>query len=144
MKHLVGRKADAVDDIEGIEGSLFHLGVEVFRIAVQFQDTHVLQRKVAVRPDFGQIEGIDAVVARLLFGHGLYLEKPARKIVPLDGFEQIALMRFAVFGDDGFRLGVGQIANALHRAQMELDPRAPVLGVVETVRVATESVHVAE
>jgi len=35
-----------------------HLGVEVFRIAVQFQDTHVLQRKVAVRPDFGQIERV--------------------------------------------------------------------------------------
>ena len=144
LEHLVGREADAFDDVHRVEGRLFDFGVEIPGIAVELQNSDVVQRKVSVVPYFRQIERVYGVFPGLLFAHELHLHQPARVVAPFDGFEQVALVRFAVFGDDGLRLGVGEVSDALKRPEMEFDPGAAVLPVVEAVRVASETVHVAE
>ena len=52
-------------------------------------------------------------------------------------------MRFAVLAHEGFGLRIRQVFDALLGREVELHPRAPVVLVVEAVRVASESVHVA-
>ncbi len=144
LQHLVGREANAVDDIERIERRLLDLGEEVLGVAVELQYTHVVKREIAVIPHLRQIERIDMVAHGLLFGHNLNLHLPAREVAPLDSLEQIALVRLAVLGDDRFGLGVGQVLYALHCAEVELDPCAAVVAIEEAVSVAAEAVHVAE
>ena len=103
-----------------------------------------MQRKIAVIPHLRQVERIEFIGPGLLLGHQLHLHQPARIVAAFDGFEQVALVRFAVLGDDGLSLRVGQVPDPLLSAEVELDPRASVVFVVEAVRVASESVHVAE
>ncbi len=52
-------------------------------------------------------------------------------------------MALAILADDGFRLGVGQVPDALLRFQMKFDPETLALGADEAERVATEAMHVA-
>ena len=47
LQHLVGREADAFDDVRRVERRLFDFGEEVVRVAVQFENTHVMQREIA-------------------------------------------------------------------------------------------------
>ena len=100
-----------------------------------------MQREIAVIPHFGQVEGIDFVVSGLLFGHQLHLHQPAGIIAPFDRFEQVALVRLPVFGDDRLGFGVREVLDALQGAQMELHPDTFVLIVDKTVRMATETMH---
>lgn len=44
------------DDVRRVERRLFDFGEEVVRVAVQFENTHVMQREIAVIPHFGQVE----------------------------------------------------------------------------------------
>ena len=143
LQHLVGRETDALDDVHGVERRLLDIRIVVLRIAVQLQDADFVQREILVIPYFCQVERIEFVVAGLLFGHQLHVHRPAREIAAFDGVVQVALVRFAVFAYEGFGLGVGQVFDALLGPEVELHPGAPVVLVVETVRVASESVHVA-
>ena len=61
----------------------------------------------------------------------------------VDALEQVALVAFAVLGDDRFGFLVGQVLDALLGTQVELDPDALVLGVDHAEGVAAKAVHVA-
>ena len=61
----------------------------------------------------------------------------------LDRLEQVALVALAVFTDDGCRLGVGQLGDAPHGLEVELEPAPLIGGVDKAVSVAAIAVHVA-
>jgi len=61
LQHLVGGGTDARYEVRRIEGRLFNFGESVFRIANQHDSADSDQRVVAMRPDVGRIEGIEAM-----------------------------------------------------------------------------------
>src|SRR5260221_205398 len=143
LQHAVGRGADARHQVGRRERGLLHIGVVVARVAVELHHAHFDQRVVLLAPDLGQVEGVEAVGLGFMLGHDLHAQLPARELAALDGFEQVALAAFTVGGDDGGRLGIGEVLDALLADPVELDPVAFVAGVDEAVGVRAEAVHVA-
>ena len=143
LQHAVGRNADAGHEIAWREGGLFDIGKEIFRVFVQFKLAYFNQRIVFFRPDFGQVKRVVRHFFGIRFGHDLHVHRPFREVATLDGFIKVALVAFAVVGDDGGGLGVGQVFNALLGAEMEFHPETLVLRVDKAVSVRTEAVHMA-
>ena len=69
LQHLVGREADAFDDVHRVERRLLDIGIVILGIAVQFQHAHLVQREILVVPHLRQVERVELVVARLFLGH---------------------------------------------------------------------------
>ena len=80
----------------------------------------------------------------LLLGHHLDQQRPAREIAALDRVEQIAPVALAILGDDRGGLFVGEVLDALLRAEVEFDPDALIGGVDHREGVAAEEMHVTE
>ena len=80
---------------------------------------------------------------RISFRHDLDVHRPFRKLAAFDGFVQVALMAFAVVGDDFGGFFVGQVFNALLAAEMEFHPKTFARFVPEAVSMRTEAVHMA-
>lgn len=74
--------------------------------------------------------------------HDLDEQHPPGKVPVLDALKQVTLVALAVLADHGLAFRVGQVADALLRLEVELDPVAFVAGVDEAEGVATETVHV--
>src|SRR3546814_4119088 len=68
--------------------SLFDLGKDILRIAVEFHHADLDQRIILVRPDLGQIEGIEVVGGGIGLRHHLHAQGPARKVAGIDGTQQ--------------------------------------------------------
>ena len=102
LQHLVRRETDTFHNILWIESSLFHLSEVILRVAVQFQNTYILQRKIFVRPYLRKVEWIDTVFVCLFFRHQLNLELPFRKVTLFDALIQITLVRFTILGNNSF------------------------------------------
>ena len=62
QQHLVGADADSGHEVVRLERGLLYLAVEVRGVAVQGQPPDLVQRVVAVGPDLGEVEGVEAVV----------------------------------------------------------------------------------
>src|SRR6267154_1899731 len=116
----------------------------VFRVAVQFKDTHVNQRIILVRPDFREVKRVPTVGLGIFLRHDLRAEAPLRKIVTFDRFEQIPLGTLAVFGYDPLSFLVGPKLMALQGLKVEFYPEAFVPGVDEAVSVAAVAIDVPE
>src|SRR5690554_3279877 len=142
LQHAVRREADAGDHVGRSEGGLLHVLEVVIRIAIEFEVADLDQRVVLLRPDLGQIEGVEAVGGRLCLRHDLYVHGPAGEVLAFDGFVEVALGAFPVVGDDGGGLLVGEVPDALLGLEVEFDPVAPVIGTDEAVGVGAEAVHV--
>ena len=69
LKHFVGRESYAVDNVGRIERRLFDFGKEILRIAVQFKNSDIAQRKVFVIPYFCKIKRIDAIFLGFILAH---------------------------------------------------------------------------
>ncbi len=143
LQHLVGREADAGHHVGRVESGLLHVREVVLGIAVELHHAHLDQREFLLVPDLGQVEGIVGHFLRLLLGHHLDEELPAREILALDGFKEIALVTFAVLGDDGFRLGIRQVLDALLADPVEFHPGALIFGIDQAEGVGAKAVHVA-
>ena len=113
-----------------------------FRLSSKYPTS--ISGKSTLRPDLGQVEGIEWECLRLRVRHHLDEQGPAREIAGLDVFEQIALMAFAILADEGLGFRVRQILDALLGTEVEFDPDALVCGIEKAVRVAAEAVHVTE
>ena len=113
LQHLIRREADAGHHGGRVEGCLFHILEIVLRVAVQFEHAHFDQGEFLLVPDLGQVEGIVGHLLGLFFGHHLDEHLPAGEISLGDAVEQVALMAFAVLGDDRFRFLVGQVLDPL-------------------------------
>ena len=144
LQHLVRREADTGNDVGRRERSLLDLSKEVLWIPVQLHLTDLDQRVVRVRPHFGQVERVDVIGIGVLFVHDLDEELPAGKFAPLDRFEKVPLIAFAITRDDLCRLSVGQVLNALLRFEGKLHPETLVLRVNKAIGVASKPMHVAE
>ena len=142
LQHLVRRKVDAGNDIRRIERRLLDVQEIVGRIAVQLEITDLDQRKIPLEPDLGQVEGVVRHVVGLLLGHDLDEHLPAREVAALDRLIQVALMAFAVLGDDGFRLRIRQVLDSLLANEVEFHPDPLIGGINQAEGVAAESVHV--
>ena len=66
------------------------------------------------------------------------------KSAGLDALEEIALMGLAILADQGLRLCIRQVFDALLGAKVKFDPGALVVGIDETVSMAAEAMHVAK
>jgi hypothetical protein len=74
LEHLVGRRADTRHEVRGREDAqldigadvLLDLGEDVLRVAVELQLADLHRRVVLVRPHLGEVEGVEAVVRRLV------------------------------------------------------------------------------
>jgi len=81
---------------------------------------------------------------RLSLGHHLDEKRPAREVACLDRVEQVPAVAFAIPGDKSSSLGVGEVLDALLRAEMKLDPDALIGGIDHREGMAAEQMHVAE
>lgn len=144
LQHLVGREADARHDIGRREGGLLNLCKIIVGPAIELDHAHFDQRIVCLRPDLGEIEGIVLVHLRLLVGHDLDEHRPAREVAAFDRVEQIAAVALAIVGDECGCLGIGEVLDALLRAEMELDPNTFLGGVDHRKGVTAETVHMPE
>ena len=78
------------------------------------------------------------------FGHHLNEELPAREVAGLDRVEQVAAVAFAILGDEGLGLRVGEVCDSLLGAEVEFDPDTFIGGIDHREGMAAEKVHVAE
>jgi hypothetical protein len=108
---------------------------KVRRVSVELPLAHLDERVVLVRPDLGEVEGVEAVVVRLCLGHHLDAELPLREVAVLDRVVEVALVRLAVVTDELGGLGVGEMLGALLGDVVELDPEALAGVVVERIGV---------
>ncbi len=143
QQHLVRAGTDAGHHVGRLERGLLDFGEVVLRIAVQRQAAELDRRIVAVRPDLGQVEGIEAVVRRVLERHDLHLHRPARRIAPRDRVEQVAHVVVGILGGHRLRFGVGEVGDALVGLEVILHPELLARGVDPHERVAGVAVHIA-
>ncbi|MBB30600.1 MAG: hypothetical protein CME25_17050 [Gemmatimonadetes bacterium] len=141
LQHLVGRIADPRHLVRRAEGRLFDLGEIVVGIAVQLDLAHLDQRIILVRPDLGQVEGIECGRFGLGLGHDLDEHRPAGEIAIFNLAEQRLLIAFTRMADDLGGLAVGIMAMALLRLEVELDPEAFAVPVPQRIGVAAIAVH---
>ena len=59
LEHLVGGGLNAGYHVRGGEGQLLHLGEVIGGVAVEDHSADLLERVVFVRPDLGQVEGVE-------------------------------------------------------------------------------------
>ena len=112
--------------------------------AVQHQPADCLERVVPVGPDLCQVEGVEAVVGGLPFGHDLHLHGPGGELAGADGVVQVLVQVGGVLAAQALGLLGGEAANALVGLEVELDPEALAGGVDPLIGVRAEAVHVAE
>lgn len=59
LEHFVWRKFDPGDNVGGREGGLFHFGEIVGWVLVQDELSDRNQWEFTMRPDFGEVEGVE-------------------------------------------------------------------------------------
>ena len=142
-QHLVGGEAGTGHRVVRLERRLLHLGVIVGHVAIEREGAHVDQRVVGVRPDLGQVEGVEAVGLCVVERHDLHFEGPAGELAALDRVVEVALVVVGVLAGDAIRLGLRQVLDPLLGLEVVLDPEALVLRVDPQVGVRRVPVHVA-
>ena len=80
QEHLVRTDADAGHEIVRFECGLLNLGVEIRGVTIEGESPDFVQRVIAVRPHFGEIERIQPVCPGFLERHDLYTQGPSRVI----------------------------------------------------------------
>ena len=96
-----------------------------------------------MRPDLGQVEGVEAVGGRVLERHDLHLQAPDRVVLAGDRRVEVAPVVVGVLGLHGLGLGVGEVLDALLGLEVVLDPDLLARGVLPQVGAAAVAVHVA-
>src|SRR3990170_1661962 len=85
LEHLVRRCTNSWHEIGRGEGGLLHLGKVIFRVAVKHHAAYGNGWIICVRPDLGDVEGIEAVVLCFLGCHDLYFQPPGWVVTSLNG-----------------------------------------------------------
>ena len=142
QEHFVRARTDPGHQIVRLESGLVDLGVPVGGVLIEYKTAYIVQRIVAVRPDFCQVEGVESVVFGLFERHDLDLERPARKVPILDGVKQVSAMIVGVLAGHLVSLFLGEKIDALVCLEVVLHPELLTLGVDPHVGVARISVHV--
>ena len=143
LQHPVRREAHARYHVRRIHRDLLNLSEVVIRVAVKLQYPDFNQRIIAVRPDFGQIEGVVRDPAGFRFRHYLHVEGPAREIAFFNRLIEIALRTLAIFCYQAFRFIIHQVGDPLLGFEVEFHPKTFIFSVNKAERVAAETVHMA-
>mmetsp|Transcript_9343 Transcript_9343/g.29469 ORF Transcript_9343/g.29469 Transcript_9343/m.29469 type:complete len:472 (+) Transcript_9343:83-1498(+) len=143
LQHLVRRRLNARHQLRRRECHLLHLREVVGRVAVQHDTTHRDERELRVRPDLGQVEGVEPMPLRLLEGHHLHVQRPGGELAACDRVVQVS---------DGI-VGVGacqlrglvhrQVLDALVRLVVELAVHCLSVSIDKLECVRAIAVHVA-
>ena len=96
-----------------------------------------------MRPDLGQVEGVEPVVGRVLEGHDLHLQMPDRVVLAGDRSVEVTPMVVEVLAAHGPGFGVGEVLDALLGLEVVLDPELLAGCILPHVRAAAVAVHVA-
>src|ERR1700761_885926 len=88
LQHPVWREADSRYDVRRRECSLLDIRKMVVGVSIEFHLANFDQRIIRLRPYLREVERIDAVRTRLLLGHDLHEQRPAREIFALDALIQ--------------------------------------------------------
>jgi len=140
-QHLVGGEPDAGHDVGRREAGLLDLREEVRGVLVQGHDADLVERVVRVRPDLGEVEGVEAVGLRVLVGHDLHGEAPLREVPGLDRVEEVTAVEVRVRAGDLLGLLAREVLDALQAVEVILDPEALAGGVDPHVGVGAVAVH---
>ncbi len=143
LQHTVWREADARNDIRRRECRLLDILEVVVGIAVELVIADLDQRVVGMRPDLGEVERMVRHLGGVGLRHYLHIHRPTWIFATLDGLEQIALRTLPVIGNDGCRLRVGEILDALLGPKVKLHPETLIVRTDEAVGVRPETVHMA-
>src|SRR5262245_60959 len=144
LEHLVRREADSGNHVGRGEGGLLHLCEVVFWIPIELHHAHFDQWVISLVPDFRHIKRIVRVCLGLFRCHDLDEERPTRKISTFNGLEEIAAVALPISGHQRRRRFVREIFNTLLGAEVELHPRAFVLGIDHREGVTSEAMHMPE
>jgi hypothetical protein len=132
----------AFDRVGGAEVRLLDLGVVVIRVLGEDHAADVMVSDV--EPVLGQVQDVVAVGCGFFFGHGGNGDLPCRVVTLLDGVVQ-------VFGAPGVvltgllrGLGIGEVANALLRFELDASVHPASIVLDELVGVTRPTVHVSE
>src|SRR5580700_4561695 len=117
-EHLVRREAGTRNGVIWLKGSLLHLGVIVTDVTIQRETPHLDQWVILMRPDLGQIEGVEAVSLGGIEGHDLHVERPTRELLVLDRLVEVALVVVGIPASDSVGLGLSQELDALVALEM--------------------------
>jgi hypothetical protein len=101
-----------------------------------------MQWVITVRPDLGQVEGVEPVSFGFFEGHNLHLQRPAGVILLIDRLEQVAPVVVCVFAGNPVGLGLSKEVNALVCLEMILHPEALAFSIDPHIGVARITVHV--
>src|SRR5258706_11413652 len=83
---------------------------------------------------YGQVEGIEAVVGRVLVRHDLHLEAPGRVVLAGDCLPQVTPMVVEVLGAYGPRLGVGEVLDAVLGLEVVLEQELLACSILPHIR----------
>ena len=89
LQHLVRAGLNPGHQVGRTEGDLLHLGEVVGRVPVQSQPAHWDERELPVRPDLGQVEGVEGPGLGLLEGHDLDVQCPGGEVPLGDGVVEV-------------------------------------------------------
>ncbi len=140
-QHLVRARADPRHHVGRFEGCLLHFGKVVAGITVQDHTADRDRRIVRVRPDLGQIKGVETVGGRSRERHELNFQSPGRIVTIVDRRREIADMAVRVDRNRRLRLAVGEVVDALLGLEVILHPEPFMCRVHPHEGVAAVTVH---
>ncbi len=101
-----------LNGIDTAIGKLLHSRCEgglrnLHEVISAFHLANLDQRIIGVRPEFYRVERVMGLLVHVEHGHDLHEQPSFRKLAAFDAAEQLALVAFAVPGDNRFGLAVG-------------------------------------
>jgi hypothetical protein len=142
-QHPVGARPDAGDHVGRLETGLLDVGEVALRILVQHHPADLDRWVVAVRPDLGEVEGIEAVISRIRERHHLHLERPRGMVTGLDGVVEVLYVGVGIRRRHRVRFVLGEEVDPLVGLEVVFDPDLVATFVDPHEGVARVAVHVA-
>ena len=140
-QHFVWADADTGHGVGRRKRGLLDLREEVLRVAVERVGADHDQRIVRLRPDLGEVEGVETVGLRLFVRHHLHVNVPRGEIASVDRVMEVATVVVGIRSGDEFGLGSAHLNVALVRGEVILDPESLAGRVDPLVGVRAEARH---
>mmetsp|Transcript_15936 Transcript_15936/g.22467 ORF Transcript_15936/g.22467 Transcript_15936/m.22467 type:complete len:335 (-) Transcript_15936:686-1690(-) len=129
LEHFVGRGLDPWNHVCRGKGNLFDLGKVIPRISIEHDSPNLDQRKIPVRPNFGDIERIEIRPLCFVQVHDLQVNSPRREVFVGDGIEKVPCGIVRVRAGQFVSLLRTEIADPLVGFKMVLHPTRFAFGV---------------
>src|SRR5690606_9278800 len=84
LQHFVWAYTNTRHQITWRKGTLLNIRMEIFRVAIEFHDTHFNKRVIFFIPNLSKVKGMQSVFVSFDFWHNLNIHCPFRKIFIFD------------------------------------------------------------